>query len=77
MTPSPVFDVQRRGRRSEILIPDYYSMKDYIDKMPYDVLPPPLPPYNNSQTESIYSTIEDPALHDEYAPYAYITRKKY
>ncbi|KAG4070015.1 hypothetical protein HA402_013675 [Bradysia odoriphaga] len=79
LTPSPVFEVmQRRRKNSEIRSIVDYSRTNYIDKLPYDIgPPPPLPPSNNSngRKESIYATIMDPPFDGEYVLYEYVKRK--
>lgn len=71
LTPSPVFDVmQPRSRKSVVRNSDDHGMANYMDKLPHDMLPPPLPPLNNSRKENIYAKING-----EYVPYIYLKRK--
>lgn len=77
MTPSPIFDMVQRRNRNSIGNFNDYSLRDYIDKLPYDILPPPLPPHNDRR-ERIYETIVDPPFvcTSEIAlPYVYLQRK--
>lgn len=65
--------IQRRNRKS-----NDYHIKDYMDKLPYDILPPPLPPYpNHGHNERIYETIMDPPCMctSERVPYIYLHRR--
>lgn len=76
MTPSPTFDMMQRRNRNSIGNSHDYGMRDYIDKLPYDILPPPLPP-QNGRRERIYETIVDTPFvcTSEMVPYVYIQRK--
>ncbi|KAJ6649576.1 SLIT and NTRK-like protein 6 [Pseudolycoriella hygida] len=75
MTPSPVIEMMKR-RNGPTLGGGEYTISSYIDRLPYDLIPPPLPP-NNGRRERIYETIVDPPFTctSEVVPYVYLQRK--
>lgn len=58
LTPSPFEIIQWKLRKNAINANDLY-LKDYLDKVEYDCLPPPLPPHPNrrNSVDKIYETI--------------------
>ncbi len=78
MTPSPTFDIMQRRNRNTTVENSYdYAMRRYIDRLPYDVVPPPLPPHN-VRRERIYETVMDPpftSTDGDIVPYVYYKRK--
>lgn len=60
VTPSPFEIIQWKLRKNAISTNDF-PVRDYLDKLEYDCLPPPLPPYpNRRDSEKIYESIADP-----------------
>lgn len=60
MTPSPFEIIQWKLRKNAMNSNDS-QVRDYLDKLEYDCLPPPLPPHpNRRHSERIYETVDEP-----------------
>ncbi|KAJ6642362.1 Leucine-rich repeat-containing protein 4C [Pseudolycoriella hygida] len=71
VSPSP-FEIIQWKLRKHAMSSNEYQLKDYLDKLEYDCLPPPLPPHpKRNNTEQIYETVGEPNYADssEIVPY--------
>lgn len=60
VTPSPFEIIQWKLRKNTMKSYDFQP-RDYLDRLEYDCLPPPLPPNQNRRnSEQIYETINEP-----------------
>lgn len=60
VAPSPFEIIQWKLRKNAMNTNDY-PIREYLDKIDYDCLPPPLPPHPNRRySDKIYETVGEP-----------------